>query len=435
MNAKPRLLVLTDIGGDPDDQQSMIRLMTYANEFEIEGLLATSTCTKAEPQPTTRCDLIRRTIEAYGQVRPMLVQHDSRYPEPETLLEKVHAGNPARGMKAIGLAGDTNASQWIIRALDRMDPRPLNVAIWGGQTDLAQALWRIRHDRGEEALGAAAARLRVHDIGDQDGLLGWITREFPGLFYIFSGAPAHLDMRMGAYRGMYLGGDESLTSLNWIETHVLRGRGPLGALYPTKTWTAPNPHGVLKEGDTPSWFYFLPNGLGSASHPSWGGWGGRFERSAEGVYRDAWDTVNGTRSARASVWRWRDAYQRDFQARMDWCVRPPGASSHPPAVVLNDDDSREPVRVQSAPGQTVRLTAEGTSDPDGGGLSFRWWVYPEAGSCPAEVEVCRPDGMEAEIPLREDMHGADVHVILEVTNSGEPPLTRYRRAVISVRND
>ena len=39
---KPRLLVLTDIGGDPDDQQSMIRLMTYANEFEIEGLIASA---------------------------------------------------------------------------------------------------------------------------------------------------------------------------------------------------------------------------------------------------------------------------------------------------------------------------------------------------------------------------------------------------------
>ena len=45
---RPRLVVLTDIGGDPDDQQSMIRLMTYANEFEIEGLIASATGTPGE---------------------------------------------------------------------------------------------------------------------------------------------------------------------------------------------------------------------------------------------------------------------------------------------------------------------------------------------------------------------------------------------------
>jgi len=39
---KPRLIVLTDIGGDPDDQQSMIRLMTCANAFDIQGLIATA---------------------------------------------------------------------------------------------------------------------------------------------------------------------------------------------------------------------------------------------------------------------------------------------------------------------------------------------------------------------------------------------------------
>jgi uncharacterized membrane protein len=42
---KPRLIVLTDIGGDPDDQQSMVRLMVYANEFDIEGLIASASGT------------------------------------------------------------------------------------------------------------------------------------------------------------------------------------------------------------------------------------------------------------------------------------------------------------------------------------------------------------------------------------------------------
>jgi predicted outer membrane protein len=45
---KPRLAVLTDIGGDPDDRQSMIRVMVYANEFEIEALVASAAGTPGE---------------------------------------------------------------------------------------------------------------------------------------------------------------------------------------------------------------------------------------------------------------------------------------------------------------------------------------------------------------------------------------------------
>ena len=56
----PRLLVLTDIGGDPDDQQSMVRLMLYTNEFEIEGLIASAAGTPGElKEHVTRPEKIR----------------------------------------------------------------------------------------------------------------------------------------------------------------------------------------------------------------------------------------------------------------------------------------------------------------------------------------------------------------------------------------
>ena len=106
-------------------------------------------------------------------------------------------------------------------------------------------------------------------IGHQDDTGPWILEEFPDLFYILSKSPDGRDRREGAYRGMYLGGDESLTSLAWVDRHVRNDHGPLGALYPTSTWTAPNPHGTLKEGDTPSWFYFLPVGLGALDDDLW----------------------------------------------------------------------------------------------------------------------------------------------------------------------
>jgi hypothetical protein len=100
-------------------------------------------------------------------------------------------------------------------------------------------------------------RFRVYDIFDQDGIADWMWAKFPCMNYILSIAPPGRDKCEATFRGTYLGGDESLTSREWIEANM-HSKGPLGALYPMKTWTAPNPHGCMKEGDTPSWFFFLP---------------------------------------------------------------------------------------------------------------------------------------------------------------------------------
>ncbi len=380
---KPRLLVLTDIGGDPDDRQAMIRLMHYSNEFEIEGLVASAAGTPGElKEKTTKPQLIRAIVGAYGRVRANLQIHADGYPSADSLLGRVKSGNPDRGIDAIGEGKDTEGSRWIISAADRDDPRPLNVAIWGGQTDLAQALWRVRRDRGASGLARLLPKLRVYDISDQDGIAAWIWQQFPGLFYILSKAPQGQDRRLGAYRGMYLGGDESLTSRAWLEASVLTGHGPLGALYPMATWTEPNPHKALKEGDTPSWFYFLPHGLNDSGHPEWGGWGGRFAPTGGNLYRDAHDTVDGVTDARVTVSRWRAAWQNDFAARLDWCVSGSyAAANHAPVAVLSGDASRTVIQTSAPSGGKVRLSAKGSRDRDGDALHFRWSLYPEAGTC------------------------------------------------------
>src|SRR5205085_8273667 len=90
---RPRLIVLTDIGGDPDDQQSMIRLMTYANEFEIEGLIASAAGTPGElKKDVTHPELIRAIVRAYGKVRPNLLLHRPDYPPAGTLLDRIKSG-------------------------------------------------------------------------------------------------------------------------------------------------------------------------------------------------------------------------------------------------------------------------------------------------------------------------------------------------------
>jgi hypothetical protein len=92
---RPRLAVLTDIGGDPDDQQSMVRLMAYANEFEIEALIATAVRANHTPSgPSTKPGLIREIVDAYGAVLPNLRRQATGWPAVETLRVRILSGNP-----------------------------------------------------------------------------------------------------------------------------------------------------------------------------------------------------------------------------------------------------------------------------------------------------------------------------------------------------
>lgn len=315
---RPRLAVLTDIGGDPDDQQSMIRLMVYANEFDIELLLASSSGSlrKINP-PVTRPDLIHQIIDAYEQVLPNLRRHANHWPKPEKLRAVVKSGNPQRGTKYIGAGHDTEGSQALIMRIDTGSPeRLLNIAIWGGQTDLAQALWRVRRDRSPAEFVQFINRMRVFDIGDQDEIADWLREKFPGMNYILSRPRPGRDQREAIFRGMYLTGDLSFTSRAWVTANVL-SKGPLGALYPAQTHTIPNPHGCLKEGDTPSWFFFLPMGGNDPLDPSTPGWGGQYEQAEDGWYYDIIPTDG--RDPRVTISQFRRVFQDDFARRMAWC--------------------------------------------------------------------------------------------------------------------
>lgn len=272
-------------------------------------------------------------VAAYGKARGNLARHADGWPTEAELVGRIKSGNPQRGREHIGDGHDTEGSRWLIERIDadKLD-HPLNLAIWGGQTDLAQALWRVKHDRGVDGFARFIQRFRVFDIDDQDHIADWIHDEFPGMFYILAKASPGRDKREGTYRGIYLGGDESLTSRYWIETNI-RAKGPLGALYPMKTWTAPNPHGCMKEGDTTSWFFFLRPGGNAPADPSKPGWGGQYRKAPDGWYRDIpsemakggrGESTDGRAAAsadpRQAVHRWRPDFQQDFARRMGWCV-------------------------------------------------------------------------------------------------------------------
>ncbi len=430
---KPRLLITTDIGGDPDDQQSLIRLMLYSCDFEIEGIISSASGTPGElKESIIRPDLIKEIIQAYAEVHPNLVKHRPDFPPPGNLMSVIKKGNPLRGWDNVGRGNDTEASEWIIRCADKEDARPLNIGIWGGQTDLAQALWKVKNTRTADQYRDFVAKLRIYDIADQDKIFSRIIEHFPGLFYILNRAAEGQDIRNAVFRGMYLGGDESLTSMEWFREHVLENHGPLGALYPVKTWTAPNPHGLMKEGDTPSWFYFLENGLNVPEKPEYGGWGGRFEQSENGYYTDATDSYGGETNARVSVSRWRDDFQREFAARLDWCVMDAAEANHPPTMTVNGHSGHEALVIRKKPGKKVKLNASGSKDPDGDSLHFRWIVYPEAGNFKDEFNP-PADGPRIVFPMPELEENTSIHLILKGTDNGTPGLTGYKRIILMNR--
>lgn len=428
-----RLLVLTDISSltagvaEPDDGQSLIRLMLYANEFDIEGLVATSNMGHGQKR---RPDLIRRVVDAYGVVQPRLRLHDERYPPASKLAAVVKAGQPIAGPKipverSIGEGKDTEASEWIITVVDRPDPRPARVVIWGGSADLAQALWKVRRTRSPEGLRRFLSKLRVHAIGDQDSTGPWIREQFPDLETI---------TQQRAFRGMYRGGDRSLVSPEWVEANI-HGHGPLGDLYPSYNggdiWSGKlgRVRGI-KEGDTPSFLSLVPNGLTDLEHPSLGSWGGRFAGKARrltDIPDTDLDTSHDPDPRMSSVYRWRPAFQADFAARLDWCVRLPGEANHPPTVRISG--ARE-LTVQA--GVTVGLDARDTTDPDGHGLDFAWRVYPIVPDVAGQTVIKGEASPRASVTVPPNLAGQTIPVLLTVTDRGQPRLTRYGRVLIKV---
>jgi len=451
-SGKPRVFVLTDIENEPDDAMSMVRFLTYANHFTVEGLAAT---TSIHQQRRVAPERIRQIVQAYAKVRDNLEKHEPGFPAGELLLGTVTEGLPVYGMQGVGEGKDSPASNLLIQAIDRDDGRPLWVPVWGGPSVLAQALWKIRATRSAEALKKAVAKLRVYTISDQDDSGPWLRREFPDLFYIVSpgfsaGGAYHHATWSGISGDLFharcAGADFSVVTNEWLD-HNVRKKGPLGAEYPR--WE------YLMEGDTPSFLGLIDNGLNVPEQPGWGGWGGRYELytprlqkwhaspETRPIWTDSDDEVLGVDGRwhdnnHATLWRWRAAFQNDFAARMDWTTKAYAEANHPPVVKLG-----HPAELSVRKGARVELSAEGTSDPDGNTLSYSWFYYHEAGTFPVSnsrsgqpFEVMNFDQKKAwfVVPTGRVMPPGlgEIHIILAVTDHGTPRLTRYKRVRITV---
>ncbi|HVJ82450.1 MAG TPA: DUF1593 domain-containing protein [Planctomycetia bacterium] len=423
--AQPRLRVIveTDAGGDPDDEQSLVRFLLYANEWDVEGIIANRpTARDGENRNPERTGLgiVRRLVKAYTECHPSLARHDARYPKPEALLKVCVAGYD----------DVEDGVNLLIAAVDRPDPRPVWYSDWGSdkgssENNLKRALDRVLKERGTEGYAKFKGRLRLVSSDKFGEHTEKVEPPFPLL--VESTVP-EIDRRRWYHRFSPLtakaGGFD-------LERDVRTGHGPLGAMYPTNT-TMPQ-----KEGDTLYFLHLVPNGLSDPAQPTWGSWGGRLgsnEKRGKRPYywANQQDTVGGTKSRDNTLARWAVDIQNDFRARLDWCVKGPAKANHAPAARLMGWPEKHVVRMKVAPGTLVKLDASESTDRDRNGLRYEWFVYPEAGTHRGEAKLDGAATARCAVKVPADAAEESIHVVLALRDDGTPRLASYRRLVIEV---
>ena len=477
--AKLRTIITTD--GEVDDVDSFIRLLLYSNEFTVAGLVYSSsqwhykgdgngtTFTSAMPNTAKiygeRTELrwpgttwIEEYIQKYALVYPNLVKHADGYPTPEKLLNVVRVGN-------IDFEGamdrDTEGSDFIKDILLDDNPNPVYLQIWGGTNTVARALKSIEDQYKNTAEWPAVARkvsdkAIIYAVLDQDATYrNYIAPAWPGIRVLYNAdqfwsfaykwpqvVPAALKP--------YLEGA-------WFAKNIRFGHGPLLEAYylwgdgrqlpgdPGHTHgdlanarkKGLSQYSFISEGDSPAFLCLVDVGLQSRENVAYGGWGGRLVPSStdpnrweDGKIVTDFNPYTQQFDAAYPQTRWIPALQNDFAARADWCVKPKKEANHAPVVRLNHAAT---LRVK--PGERVKLSGSAT-DPDQNTVSSRWWQYEEAGTYPGRVVIDRANQATTHFTVPADaLAGQTIHLILDVTDSGSPALTRYQRVVATVVKD
>ena len=431
---KPRLVVCTDIAPadvEPDDMESMVRLMAYADMFEIEALI-TSVGWNCDPYPAEWAEYLQRVIEAYRKDVPKLMRRSGQqefmpledenkqqyigyWPSADYVKSRAVMGSIHGGIKAIGADNDSPGSELLIRLADEDDTRPIYVAAWGGANTLTQAIWRVKQTRSAEELKRFVRKFRIYTITDQDMQYSmrmnrsysshmWLRKEFADdLQFVWDEGTWQEQCELG--------------KRHWQQhKDNIQGRGALGGEYPTYKW------GV--EGDTPSFLYVMPNGLNNPEDPHQAGWAGYHER---GMCADSLTTAwtSWQEPVRSISVGYKQRFYpdelNDFMARMQWAAEGKG-NLNPYVVIPNDTINITMI--------SLSLDASKSFDPDGDNLQFSWWQQPEIGKTKVKIE--QADQPIATLRIPADAKGDTIHIICEVHDDGPYHLPAYRRIIIKI---
>ncbi|MEM8966691.1 MAG: nucleoside hydrolase-like domain-containing protein [Bacteroidota bacterium] len=471
-----RLIILADMGNEPDEVQQMVHMMMYSNEFDLEGLVAVTGkyLNPQQKRPYRRVlhpELFTGIIDAYSEVVESLKKHATGWPEVEYLHSIVATGQPEYGIAGTGGGKSSPGSELIIKSFLKDDNRPIYIVVNAGSNTLAQALIDFEAKYSQDELDAVIRKLRVFENGAQDNAGAWICSRFPDIHWIRSnyqtycyGGPMPRTAEKLEVKGLKKGPHtwqpyaySDLGQHQWTLEHVMAYHGSLGAYYPLRMMN--NRLFFLEGGGTIPWLGLIHRGLASIDHPSWGGWSGRFSREkvpnvwsrhqdiqqdeeSYGGFKlytevaDHWvdpatDSVYD--NVFAPVYRWRQAFFNDFQCRMDWCVEDFENTNHNPIAAINGDREEKIHTIRAEVGQTLQLDASASSDPDEDQIQYNWWVYKEAGSYPNQVALTGADQPMVSLQIPEDSQGKEIHLILEITDDHEiASLHDYRRVVLEV---
>ena len=442
---KPRIVVLTDIAPgetEPDDMESVVRLLSHADLFEIEALITTSGWNSGGGAYSDEwASYLHTVIDAYEKDLPNLIKRSGQqeflpideesrqqkigyWPSAEYLRRRHRMGSRYLGLEHIGKENVSPGSDMIIELAEEEDSRPLWILVWGGGNTAAQALWQLKESGDEERLNRVLGKLRLYTITDQD--VDWMQR---GKYDISS----HKWMRKTFGERLFFIWDESawlsqneIGASNWSEyKSKIQTKGNMGSVYPKYKY------GV--EGDTPSFLYVLPNGLNNPEQPEQGGWGGYFRHE---VSPDS--TTYCFTNMRSEIKDISQKYEKyfypaifnNFAARMEWAAN--GVGNRNPELVINGIGGSLPIEIKVSAGDCIRLDISGSSDPDGDALEYKWWIMLEAGISIPEHCLTVDSSSKADILLPKDLDKGDIHIICECKDSGSIPLTSYRRVILKV---
>ena len=410
---RPRIIATTD--GEIDDRCSMVRFLLYANEWDIEGIIISSSKFHWDGHKWAGIKWIDGQIDQYAKVYETLKQHATGFPSPKELKSKVWVGN----ISNVGaMDKDTPGSDRIVEVLLDNKPEPVYLQAWGGTNTIARALWKIQHKHPDQ-MKKVSNKAVIFIILDQDTTFrkyiepNWPDLQVLGSFSQFGCIAYRWNQRIPSPQ-------KSFFEKPWMEANILKGHGPLCSLYEAK-------NGAFRsEGDSPAFMHQIRVGLRSMEEPGYGGWGGRFVR--EKPDSNTWRGANDDGDINKAIWRWAEAFQNDWAARADWCVKSYKEANHPPVVKLSSK-----LDLRAKPGQTVKLNAKGTKDPDGDKLTYKWWQYKEPGSYKGTVNIKNASKQQASFVVPGNAKkGQTVHIICEVTDTGSPPLTRYQRVIVNI---
>ncbi|MEO7766763.1 MAG: nucleoside hydrolase-like domain-containing protein [Ferruginibacter sp.] len=409
--------------GEIDDKTSMVRFLLYTCDVDLQAIIQTNSVYQRSGH--SKEHWLEKHIAAYEQVYPKLIKHSPGYPTADEIRKKCFVGDedsnhiikitshpkwieqkPGTAVEYLPDAWpNTAGSDRIVEILLEKNPDPVYIQAWGGGNTASKAFYTLKTAHPGD-YDRAVSKVVMYNIWYQDDAGNYIETYHPKVTMLYCNSFNNT----WAYR-------IQTNTKDFVTNQVKNNHGPLGALYP---------QAYISEGDTPSFLYTFNTGLRSYEDPSFGGWGGRFMKlpNFQNGYTDATDDED----MKKPLERWIEQVNNDFASKLNWCVAAKfSEANHKPVIKLKTKSD-----FTAKPGQKIMLDANRSKDPDGNEITYKWWQYKDAGTYDGKVDIENPAVNKTSFIIPADMKQGTIHIILQVTDNGKPPLVSYKRIIITV---